>query len=76
MTAAPGLILASTSRHHQRIAVIYGSALLVIGIFAWLVSRPYLVLYSFRGEMALVTQQVQTTENSLRTLTAPEKRTG
>lgn len=55
-------IVASTARHHQRIAVIYGSALIVIGIFAWLVSRPYLILYSFRGELAVVTQQVQTAE--------------
>lgn len=55
-------ILSSTSRHHQRIAVIYGSAMLVIMIFAWLVTRPYVVLYSFRGELAAATQQVQAAE--------------
>lgn len=45
-------ILASTKKHHQRIMVIYATAFIAIGVFGWLVARPYLLLSSFRGDLA------------------------
>ncbi len=45
-------ILVSTKKHHQRIMVIYATAFIAIGVFGWLVARPYLMLHSFRGELA------------------------
>lgn len=45
-------ILASTKKHHQRIMVIYTTAFIAIGVFGWLVARPYLLLSAFRGDLA------------------------
>ncbi|MBA3697637.1 MAG: DUF4388 domain-containing protein [Planctomycetes bacterium] len=45
-------ILASTKKHHQRIMVIYATAFIAIGVFGWLVARPYLLLHSFRSDLA------------------------
>ncbi len=44
-------ILVSTKKHHQRIMVIYTTAFIAIGVFGWLVARPYLLLYQFRGDL-------------------------
>jgi len=45
-------ILVSTKKHHQRIMVIYATAFIAIGVFGWLVARPYLMLNTFRGDLA------------------------
>ncbi len=45
-------ILTSTKKHHQRILVIYATAFIAIGVFGWLVARPYLLMNSFRSDFA------------------------
>ena len=45
-------ILVSTRKHHQRIMVIYTTAFIAIGVFGWLVARPYFLLNNFRGDLA------------------------
>jgi tetratricopeptide (TPR) repeat protein len=44
-------ILVSTQKHHQRIMVIYVAAFMAIGVFGWLVARPYVLLHTFRGDL-------------------------
>ncbi len=44
-------ILVSTQKHHQRIMVIYTVAFMAIGVFGWLVARPYVLLHTFRGDL-------------------------
>ena len=44
-------ILVSTQKHHQRIMVIYVAAFMAIGVFGWLVARPYVILHTFRGDL-------------------------
>ena len=44
-------ILASTQKHHQRIMVIYAAAFIAIGVFGWLVARPYVIAHTFRGDL-------------------------
>jgi tetratricopeptide (TPR) repeat protein len=46
-------ILVSTRKHHQRILVIYAAAFVFIGVFGWLVARPYLLLHNFRNDLAV-----------------------
>jgi tetratricopeptide (TPR) repeat protein len=46
-------ILQATAKDQQRILVIYGAAFLIIGIFGWLVARPYLLLSTFRNELSV-----------------------
>ena len=46
-------ILKVTAKDHQRIMVIYAAAFLAIGIFGWLVARPYLLLSTFRNELSV-----------------------
>ena len=45
-------ILVSTQKHHQRIMVIYAAAFIAIGVFGWLVARPYVIAHSFRGDLS------------------------
>lgn len=52
-------ILVSTRKHHQRIMVIYATAFIAIGVFGWLVARPYLMLNTFRGDLAIAARLLE-----------------